>query len=322
VDSTTTSSIAISWTDNSNNETGFKIERKKDGGTWSQIAEVGADVTALVDNGLDSGTTYHYRVRAYNTIGNSDHSNEATGETMLEYIPLPFPEAPANLEATAASSAQIDLTWDDVASETGYKLERKNGGSWALLITLGPNSTSFADTGLTPETTYEYRILSYNLFGDSAYSDVTDATTLAEEATPPDIPEDTVTIRFYIDSQAYYVNDVEDYMDTSPVILDGRTLLPIRYVAQPLGADTLWNGSEQKVTITMGSTVIEMWIGNNEAKVNGATTQIDPGNPSVTPIILDGRTMLPIRFVSENLNCDVNWNGALQEVEVVHPAAP
>jgi titin len=175
---------------------------------------------------------------------------------------------------------------------------------------------------LTPESTFEYRVFAYNLFGDSGYSNADTATTPADSGSEPAPPGGTTTIKFYIDSQTYYVNGSEEYMDTVPVILEGRTLLPIRYVAQPLGASTQWNGAEQKVTITMGSTVIEMWIGNNEAYVNGAPTQIDPGNPAVTPIILDGRTMLPIRFVSENLNCDVNWDGAQQEVEVVHPASP
>jgi hypothetical protein len=70
----------------------------------------------------------------------------------------------------------------------------------------------------------------------------------------------------------------------------------------------------------MENTTLELWIGNSQAHVDGNPVQIDAGNPNVTPIIRDGRTLLPMRFVAENLDCRVGWNGAIQEVEIVHPA--
>jgi hypothetical protein len=77
------SQINLSWTDNSTNETGFKIERKTGaGGSYSQIATVGANVTTYANTGLTAGTTYYYRVRAYNASGDSAYSNEASATTM------------------------------------------------------------------------------------------------------------------------------------------------------------------------------------------------------------------------------------------------
>jgi subtilisin family serine protease len=71
-------SIELSWNDNSSNELGFQIERKKgSGGTYSQVATVGEDITSYTDTGLSKATTYYYRVRAYNAAGNSAYSNEA-----------------------------------------------------------------------------------------------------------------------------------------------------------------------------------------------------------------------------------------------------
>lgn len=77
------SEISLSWTDNSDDEDGFKIERKPSGGSWSQIHDTqGADVTTYGDSGLSENTEYYYRVRAYNDGGNSGYSNEANDTTL------------------------------------------------------------------------------------------------------------------------------------------------------------------------------------------------------------------------------------------------
>lgn len=76
------SRIDLSWTDTSNTETGFKIERSANGSTWSQIATVGPNVTTYASTGLSANKTYYYRVRAYNTLGNSPYSNTASARTL------------------------------------------------------------------------------------------------------------------------------------------------------------------------------------------------------------------------------------------------
>jgi len=75
-------SIQLNWDDNSNNEGIFKIERKREStGTYSQVATVDRNVSNYIDTGLSSTTTYYYRVRAYNSIGNSGYSNESYATT-------------------------------------------------------------------------------------------------------------------------------------------------------------------------------------------------------------------------------------------------
>ena len=78
------SQINLSWTDNSNNESGFRIERCKNANciNYVQIAEVGANITTFADTGLTKNTTYRYRVRAFNAGGNSAYSAPATGKTL------------------------------------------------------------------------------------------------------------------------------------------------------------------------------------------------------------------------------------------------
>ena len=173
-----TTQINLSWTDNATNETGFKIERKTgSGGTYAQIATVNADVTGYSDTGLTATTTYYYRVRATNSIGDSAYSNEANATTSS-----PIPAAPSNLTATSTSSSQINLAWtDNATNETGFKIERKtgSGGTYSQIATAGAGATGYSNTGLTAGTTYYYRVRATNAAGDSAYSNEASATSLA-----------------------------------------------------------------------------------------------------------------------------------------------
>ncbi len=123
-------------------------------------------------------------------------------------------------------------------------------------------------------------------------------------------------IRFFIDSSVCIVNGLPVVMDTVPTIRNSRTLLPIRYVVTPLGAAVGWDGSERKVTVGLADINIEMWIDNPVARVNGGDVPIDGNDANVKPIIIDDRTMLPVRFVSEQLKCRVDWDGLTRQVQI------
>jgi len=93
------SQINLAWSDNSSDETGFKIERSLTATSgFAQIATVGANATSYSNTGLSASTTYYYRVRAYNGAGDSAYSNPASATTAG--IP---PAAPSSLTAAAAS---------------------------------------------------------------------------------------------------------------------------------------------------------------------------------------------------------------------------
>lgn len=169
-----TSRIDLAWTDNSNSETGFKIERKTDpGGSYAQIATAGAGVTAFSNTGLALGTTYRYRVRAVNAVGNSMYSNEAVALT-----PGSPPAAPSNLQAAAVSASAVSLLWQDNASnESGFKIERKTGtGSYAQIASVGASVSACSDTGLSADTAYTYRVRAWNAAGHSVYTSESSAT--------------------------------------------------------------------------------------------------------------------------------------------------
>jgi len=175
------SQINLSWSDNSTNEDGFKIERCQGSGcaNFAQIAQVGANVVSYNNTGLSAGTSYSYRVRAFNAGGNSGYSNTASATTDG---PPPPPAAPSGLSATAVSSSQINLSWSDNSSnESGFKIERCPGSgctNFLQIATTGPNVSTFSNTGLTRNTLYSYRVRANNASGDSGYSNTATARTL------------------------------------------------------------------------------------------------------------------------------------------------
>ncbi|MCX8159850.1 MAG: fibronectin type III domain-containing protein [Candidatus Saccharicenans sp.] len=181
--SVTVSSASLAWDDKSSNEDGFKIERKTGAtGTWSQIANVGANVNTFQNTGLSEATTYYYRVRAYNSAGDSAYSNELNVLTL--------PAAPTNLVATAVHERRVNLSWTDSSGgESGFRLERKTGGgNWNTLANLAANVTSYPDTSVVESTTYTYRIFAFNGSGDSAASN--EATVVTPDLTIPLAPSD------------------------------------------------------------------------------------------------------------------------------------
>ena len=174
------SEISLTWDDNASNETGYEIERCGGSGCsdFALVATAGANSSMYTDGGLSTNSTYNYRVRAVNAAGSSGYSNEAEATTSDDPVP---DAAPTNLVATASSTSDISLTWDDNASnETGYQVERCTGAgcnTWALIATTGANATSYDDSGLSANTTDPYRTRAANDAGVSAYSNEAEATT-------------------------------------------------------------------------------------------------------------------------------------------------
>lgn len=182
--------INMTWTDNSNNEDGFKVERcpgtasfcDANPSRYAQIAQTGPNIDYYGDTGLPAGTTFSYRVRAFNVSGNSSYSNTSSATTPGAVGP---PAAPSGLSATAGLTllkrAYVDLSWtDNSTNESNFVIERCLGASctnFAVRTTLGANTVKYRDSSVSHRRTYRYRVKARNGSGDSGYSAIASATT-------------------------------------------------------------------------------------------------------------------------------------------------
>ena len=138
-----------------------------------------------------------------------------------------------------------------------------------------------------------------------------------------DVKETTATtLQLQVMNDKYLINGVPNFMDMPPIIKSGRTLLPISHVVRALGGNADWDKDKQKVTVTMqgtkSATTVELWIGKNYAMVNGVKKPIDPNSTDVVPIIVNSRTMIPLRFVVENLGATVTWNDSAKVITIMY----
>jgi photosystem II stability/assembly factor-like uncharacterized protein len=121
-----------------------------------------------------------------------------------------------------------------------------------------------------------------------------------------------------VGKSAFTVNGASEALDSPPVIKNGRTLVPIRAIIEALGGTVGWDGTARKATVALGRVTIELWIGQSTARVNNISTRIDSTNLKVVPQIINGRTMLPLRFVTENLGATVGWEPVSQTITITY----
>lgn len=173
--------VDLTWTDESNNEDLFLVERCIGVGcnSWATLVTLPAGTTSHSDASVTVGNVYRYRVSAGNALGASAPSGIAEASTVL-------PAAPSTLAAQTLSRTEIALTWTDNSdNETGFQVERCTGDGCTNFVQVGAaglNSTAFNDITVQPDSRYRFRVRAFNAAGGSAYSNIAEAAT--------DIPED------------------------------------------------------------------------------------------------------------------------------------
>jgi hypothetical protein len=173
--------IRVTWTDNSSNETGFRIERSTDGGSsFGSSVATDANVVSYRDEGRSTDfPTICYRVLAFNGEGNSEPSNVSCTAP---------PAAPTNLTAAGVGNHAIALTWwDRSGTEDGFEVQRATavGGPYVVVGNVPVNTTTYRDAGVADNTTYWYRVRATR---DGGFSDFCDGASASADATVPAVP--------------------------------------------------------------------------------------------------------------------------------------
>lgn len=168
--------IDLSWTDNADNESGFKIERSTDGLTFTQIATIGPNLTAHTDTGLAPAIEYQYRLRAYNSGGDSTYSNTASATTAPSATPTPTPSgtpaptatptqtpAPAGARLSGMTVVTAPAGMAVVPLTDGYDYDLKNNLSVRADPISGVDSVVFKLDGVVVRTE---SVVPYSVAGD------------------------------------------------------------------------------------------------------------------------------------------------------------
>lgn len=190
------------------------------------------------------------------------------------------------------------------------------GGS----IKRSPNATSYAAgtvVALTamPATGYTFTGWSGALTGTKNPATVTMGA--AKKVTASFAAKVKSVIQLKIGSKTMYVDGKPVVLEAAPIILNARTLLPVRAVVEAVGGTIAWDALAQKVTIVRKGKTLKLWIGRNVAELDDKSVKVDDDS-KVVPVIMSGRTLLPLRFVAEALALDVQWDAATKTVTITY----
>jgi len=213
----------------------------------------------------------------------------------------------------------IEAVFDEQKTYT-IQVSAGIGGSISPSGTITLNSGESKTFTITPNSGYKVSVVKVDGVSKGSISSYTFTNIISNhtiEATfEKEITQTVIILK--IGNTTFTINGVQNTLDSPPVIKNNRTLLPIRAIIEALGGTVSWDANEKKVTVALDSTTIELWIGKNTAKVNGIDTPIDATNSKVIPEIINSRTMLPLRFVTENLGCDVQWDGTTKTITIIY----
>lgn len=235
--------INLTWSDNSDFEEGYIIERD-DGAGFTEIARVRYNYSSYLDDSLAFGALYSYRVQAYFSDQLSDYTNIVTLESPLELTP-------SNLVATV-NGVSVTLDWDDNSIiEDGFRIERDSGSGFVQIADIGSDTTTYTDDYLNYGVQYLYRVAAYVGSEQSDYTDPVTATiedvtdvewvTVAggdykfgeSDTDQSDLPTDYDIMKYEV-TNAQFVAFLEEALATFAVTID------VDSIQGPFAGDGTW----------------------------------------------------------------------------------
>lgn len=135
-------------------------------------------------------------------------------------------------------------------------------------------------------------------------------------------PQSDLIITLTIGNPKMMINGINNEIDpgrgTVPILVNGRTFLPIRAIIESIGGNVGWDAAMSKVTLTIEDKTIQLWINNSKMRINGIEKEIDPDRGTL-PLIVNGRTLLPIRAIIEGFGGTIKWNANTTTITIIYP---
>lgn len=202
---------------------------------------------------------------------------------------------------------KVSLSWDPVSAAPGkvsYTIMRRIvGGEWKSITDFPINEAVHTDNTVKDFSAYEYQVAANVLSSKQNLYD-------NAVAKPTNVPSGTLI--FTMGSNIIKLNGADKQIDSPPVFVNGRTFVPIRALVENIGGIIGYNPDTEEITINYKNMTLVMQIGNTMATLNSTPVEMD-----VAPYIsAEGRTMIPLRFVSENFGLNVIWHDNNQSIEI------
>jgi photosystem II stability/assembly factor-like uncharacterized protein len=237
----------------------------------------------------------------------------ATFEKVVAIPPVVTLSSPAN--GTVVNTSAVDLSWQPSSGATSYTIALDTSSSFSNPVNWKTETTSQTTVTLAAGVTYYWRVAAVNAGGVSPWSPVSSFSTRN--------PPVTLTLTLQLGNTTMHLSTSDGNgstvpLDAAPTLGAGnRTLVPVRAVAEAMGGSVDWDAATRTATVTVGNNTLELTLEKNTALFNGIATPIDT-DPKVLPLIINGRTMLPLRFVVESFGATVTYDASTKTITITY----
>lgn len=266
----------------------------------------------LPESGLSFTKVYFSYVLEEEQVEEEDTGNysDDTEWDLSQSLSNPFADAFEVEAYYEFEEGIITIPWEALEGDASWDIYRSdNLEPYVKMTDFRLTEPEYTDYYTFADHTYLYKVVVYNKAGEIVFITNPIMVSIVESTAAGSTEESVITLQ--INSTTATVNGETFTLEVAPFIFDGRTMVPLRFISEALGADIVWDGNTRSITLTLGSDKIVLTIDKSEAVVNGQIVMMD-----VPAMIFKGRTMVPIRFVSENFNQEIHFDNATKTITI------
>lgn len=302
----------------------YNIYRRNASGSYANILAA-VNTYYYYDTNASEGETYYYVVTAVKDSAESAYSNEVTVKVPSPVMPVSV--SPSMLEfgfinRGTSDMRQLSLTFNLSGYARGtIKADKKwlsvspssfdsDSGPVSILCTIKaselPGKGGIKNANITIETDSQMNYFAsnnvkYNMQPKKIVVPVTVET------------QRTIDIELQINQKYGRICQLNVELDSPPFVTNGRTLVPVRFISESFGCNVQWDAAQKMITIRRFNQEIIMFIGKNEYYDNGNTKILQS-----PPVIVSGRTFVPLRAISEAFDANITWDEVDKKITCIY----